>query len=243
MIERLSGWVLGSTLIFGVLFGALIWVLARMMERKTFFGERADDVSRLADTLVSHLRRGDFAGADRVLAHSPSLEAAVVRPALAWLDGGPAAVEAAIDARRIELRRELEGSISSLGLIGRQAPWVGLIGIIVGLVETLRLLDYAQGKDAAVALARGISSGLISAGAGVIVGSISMVAYQVFFDKIAYTDSGVSILSNRLLALLRFNRQLAQEFGFANGHDRRAEAEIEDDEDDPNRPIPLTELD
>ncbi|HMJ52573.1 MAG TPA: MotA/TolQ/ExbB proton channel family protein [Polyangiaceae bacterium] len=134
-MERLSGLaLLGSTFILCLLFGSSIWVIAKTIERWSFFRARRDDLDRVADDLVARLRHGDFDGADLVLAYSPSIEAAVVRPALEWLDGGPDAVEAVLDAKRAGNRRDLERSLGPLGIGGRQAPWVGLFGTIIGLI-------------------------------------------------------------------------------------------------------------
>ena len=246
MIERLSGLaLLGSTFVVGLLFGVSIWVFARAMERWSFFRERRDDVNRVGDELVSRLRHGDFDGADFVLSQSPSIEAASVRPGLDWLDGGPAAVEAAIDAQRVGIRRELERSLLPIGIIGRQAPWLGFLALLISLFDTIRSLDHEQAKDTMSALFHGISIGLIPACAGVIVGIATSITHEILVQKILYIDAGVAILTKRLMALLCFKSHLAREFGLSgNGHDSGAIAEREiDDELDRRRPVSMAEMD
>jgi len=246
MIGRLSGLAfLGSTFVVGLLFGSAIWVFARAMERWSFFKDRRDDINRLGDELISRLRHGDFDGADFVLTQSPSIEAASVRPGLDWLDGGPDAVEAAIDAQRVGIRRELEQSLLPIGIIGRQAPWFGLLGLMISLVDTIRSLDDEQTKSTMSALFHGVSIGLIPACAGLIVGIATSITHEILVEKIRYIDAGVAILTKRLLAFLSFKNHLAREFGLsANGHDSGAIPETEiDDEVDRRRPVSMAEMD
>jgi len=235
MIERLSGFAfLGSTAILCLLLGLCIWVIAKAIERLSFFQARRDDLDRLGDELVARLRHGDFDGADLVLAQSPSIEAAVVRPALEWLDGGSDAVEAVLDAKRAGVRRELEHSLLFIGIIGRLAPWMGLFGTIIGVIETLRLLEQQQGKDVVSTLAHGVSTGLIPAGAGVVVGLATAVAHSILIDEVMHVEANAEILSKRLVALMRFKKYLAAEFGLAgNGltQDPAAALEPEPDEE------------
>src|SRR5258708_35974453 len=89
MIERLSRVaLLGSAWVLYLLFGLSIFSIGIMIERWIYFRVRRDDTDKLADGLVAHLKDGDVRGAEQVLAKSPSIEAAVVLPALKWLEGG-----------------------------------------------------------------------------------------------------------------------------------------------------------
>jgi len=246
MIERLSGLaLLGSTLIVCALFGLSIWIIARTVERYSFFRTRKDDIEGLGEELVARLRQGDFGGVDRVLAQSPSIEAALLRPALEWLDAGPDAVEEVINAKSAGNRRELERSLLPLGIIGRQAPWVGGFGAIMGLIGTLHQLEKGPGNFTST-LAHGISLSLLPAAAGIVVGVAASIAHSTLFDEVLNVDVGVGILSKRLLALLRFKGTLAREFGLtANGLGRTSLAASSSTnlEDDAERPRSVTELD
>jgi len=246
MIERLSGIAfLGSMFTLCFLLGLSIWVIAKTAERWSFFRGRRDDLDRVAGDLVARLRQGDFDGADLVLAYSPSIEAALVRPALDWIDGGADAVEAVLDAKRAGKRRDLERSLWPLGVVGRQAPWLGLFGTIIGLIDTLRLLEQGQGRDALSTLWHGMSMGLIPAGAGVIIGLATTIAHGILVDEVLHIDTNVAILSKQLQAILRYKKNLATEFGLADrglGDDAGVPMAPEID-DDVDRPRSIAELD
>ena len=109
MIERLSRVaLLGSAWVLYLLFGLSVFSIGIMIERWIFFRVRKDNTDKLGDDLIALLRDGDLRGADHLLAKSPSIEAAVVRDSLKWIDGGPDALSEALEAEMRKKRRELE---------------------------------------------------------------------------------------------------------------------------------------
>ena len=68
MIERLSGLaLLGSTLIVCALFGLSIWIIARAVERYSFFRTRKDDIEGLGEELVDADRPRSVTELDLIL--------------------------------------------------------------------------------------------------------------------------------------------------------------------------------
>ena len=91
LIERLervalfgSAWVLYLMMLLSVL------SISVMIERIVFFARHGGDADRLGDKLIERLHADDRAGAEKLLRESALVEAAVVRRALPWIDGGPA---------------------------------------------------------------------------------------------------------------------------------------------------------
>src|SRR6476646_4049427 len=104
MIERLSRVaLLGSAWVLYLLFGLSVFSIGIMIERWIFFRVRKDNTDKLGDDLIALLRDGDLRGADQLLAKSPSIEAAVVRDSLKWIEGGADALSEALEA---EMRKK-----------------------------------------------------------------------------------------------------------------------------------------
>ena len=212
MIERLSRVaLLGSAWVLYVLFGLSIFSIGIMIERYIFFRIRKDDTDKLADDLVAHMRSGDLRGADQVLAKSRSIEAAVVRPVLKWLDGGAGAVEEALEAEWRKKRRELERGMTPMGTIGNNAPFVGLLGTVIGVIDAFHLLGAGQNKEAMGNVMSGISEALVATGVGLFVALPAVVAYNVMGKKVAEIESNVSIIGKQLLAYLKSQDKLHEE--------------------------------
>src|SRR2546421_12580264 len=136
LIERLERVaLLGSAWVLYLLFFLSFVSIAVTIERIFFFQSRQGNVDALGDKLVQLLRAGDVRGAEKLLRESPSIEAATVLPALTWLEGGSEAVSEAIDAELGRQRRALERFMNFLGTLGNNAPFVGLFGTVLGVIQ------------------------------------------------------------------------------------------------------------
>lgn len=250
MIERLSRVaLLGSAWVLYLLFGLSIFSIGIMIERYIFFRTRRDDTDKLGDDLVAHLRHGDVRGADQLLAQSPSIEASVVRPALEWLDGGPGAVEETLEAEMRKKRRELERGMTPMGTIGNNAPFVGLLGTVIGVIDAFHLLGQGQNKDAMSNVMTGISEALVATGVGLFVALPAVVAYNLIGKKVSDIEANVAVIGKQLLAFLKSQEKLAAEFGaLGENPDHGADIMTGPGYDDENggtqgRPVRISELD
>jgi biopolymer transport protein ExbB/biopolymer transport protein TolQ len=250
MIERLSRVaLLGSAWVLYLLFGLSIFSIGIMIERYIFFRTRRDDTDKLGDDLVARLRHGDVRGADQLLAQSPSIEAAVVRPALEWLDGGPGAVEETLEAEMKKKRRELERGMTPMGTIGNNAPFVGLLGTVIGVIDAFHLLGAGQNKEAMSNVMSGISEALVATGVGLFVALPAVVAYNLIGKKVNDIESNVGIIAKQLMAFLKLQEKLASEFGaLGESPDQGGDVPAGGYEDENGgsshgRPVSISELD
>jgi len=212
VVEHLSRVaLLGSAWVLYLLFGLSIFSIGIMIERWFFFWVRRDNTDKLGDDLVALLRNSDFRGADQMLSKSPSIEAAVVRDSLKWLEGGPAAMEEALDAEMRKKRRELERGMTPMGTIGNNAPFVGLLGTVIGVIDSFHLLGEGQNKEAMGHVMSGISEALVATGVGLFVALPAVVAYNLIGKKVGDIESNVTIIGKQLLAYLKAQDKLAQD--------------------------------
>src|ERR1700723_2692115 len=145
MIERVksamvgagAGWVLWLMLALSVV------SLAIMLERGWLFWSLRDDVGALMRELGRFLRAGDLEGARRRMEASPSAEAAVVVAGIVEADLGHAAAEEAMAGASALQRLKLEKRLSYLGTLGNNAPFIGLLGTVIGIVGAFEELGKA----------------------------------------------------------------------------------------------------
>jgi len=212
VIERLSRVaLLGSAWVLYVLFGLLIFSIGMMIERFVYFRVRSEDTDKLADDLVARLRDADLRGAEQLLKASKSIEASVVLPALKWLDGGPGAVEESLSAEMGKKRREVERGMTAMGTIGNNAPFVGLLGTVIGVIDAFHLLGAGQNKEAMGNVMSGISEALVATGVGLFVALPAVVAYNVMAKKVNQVEANVGIIGKELLAYLKSQDKLHEE--------------------------------
>jgi len=183
-----------------------------MLERWVFFWTRRDDTDALGDKLVALLRVGDRRGADALLAASPSIEASVVRPVLSWLDGGPDAVEEALEAEMRKKRRDLDRGMTVMGTLGNNAPFVGLLGTVIGVIQAFHVLGEGQNKQAMGNVMSGISEALVATAVGLVVALPAVVAYNILGKKCGEIEANVGIIAKQLLAFLKSEDRLVGHF-------------------------------
>jgi biopolymer transport protein ExbB/TolQ len=253
VIERLSRVaLLGSAWVLYLLFALSFLSIAIMIERTIFFRVRRANTDKLGDDVVARLRNGDVRGADQLLGESRSVEASVMRPALGWLEGGTGAVEEVLDAEMKKKRRELERGMTVMGTIGNNAPFVGLLGTVIGVIDAFHLLGQGQNKDAMNNVMAGISEALVATGVGLFVALPAVVGYNVIGKKIADVEANVAIMAKLLLAHLKSQEKLAAEFGALgeNHHHEENGTEVlgnggsyDDDDGAHGRPVRISDLD
>src|SRR5580704_407655 len=187
--------LLGSTWVLYLLLGLSVVSLASALERWIFFARRSDDIDALAARFSEALEAEDFDRARRVLRGSRSLEAAIVLTALRWVHGGPAALANALDASLGNARGQLQRSTYLLGTLGNNAPFIGLLGTVIGVIDAFRQLGDAGQNHAAMGnVMSGIAEALVATGVGLFVALPAVVAFNLIQKKVAEIETGVQVL-------------------------------------------------
>jgi biopolymer transport protein ExbB/TolQ len=195
--------LVGSSWVLYLLLALSVFSIAAMAERWLFFRRHRDDTDALRKRLAGALRGGDLTGAERLLAASPSLEAGVIREAMRWSDGGAGAVADAIDSELFALKKELERGMSLLGTLGNNAPFIGLFGTVLGVIEAFHQLGDGANKAAMGNVMSGIAEALVATGVGLFVALPAVVAYNVAQKRIGEIENGVGALGKLLTAALK----------------------------------------
>jgi biopolymer transport protein ExbB/biopolymer transport protein TolQ len=196
LMERLSRIaLLGSSWVLYLLLALSVASLASALERWFFFARHADDLDALASRFSEALEVEDFDRAREVLRGSRSLEAGIVLTALRWIHGGPRALADAVDASLARARGRLMRSTYLLGTLGNNAPFVGLLGTVIGVIEAFHQLgDAGQNKGAMGNVMSGIAEALVATGVGLFVALPAVVAYNLVQKKISEVETGVQVL-------------------------------------------------
>ncbi len=207
LVERLLRFaLLGSSWVLYLLLALSVASLTAAVERWRFFRRHHDDIAALSRRLQAALLEGDFEAADATLAASPSLEARIVRAALRWASGGAGAVADVVESELGQTRAALERGLTLLGTLGNNAPFVGLLGTVLGVIEAFHHLGGGQNKEAMGNVMAGIAEALVATGVGLFVALPAVVAYNLAQKRIGDIEAGVASLSKLVTAALRPGR-------------------------------------
>jgi biopolymer transport protein ExbB/TolQ len=195
--------LLGSQWVMWLLLVLSVFSIGAMVERWLFFRNSEKDVDELGDKLSDLIERGDQEGAQRFLDERKTIEASVLARAIRWVSGGPESLADAIDGEMTKKRKELERGMNLLGTLGNNAPFVGLLGTVIGVIQAFNQLGSGQDKAAMANVMVGIAEALVATGIGLFVAIPAVVAYNIFQRKVTDVEDNVSAVGKQLGALLR----------------------------------------
>lgn len=213
MIERITQLMVasGATWVLWLLFGLSGLSLAIAIERAWELRKSGGNVAALVPAL-RRLLRSDRSQAAQLLAASSSVEARVVAAGLAEADQGAAAAEAAMAAAIGLERKRLEKRLLFLGTVGNNAPFVGLLGTVIGVVGAFQELGKPQALSSAVTGAGSlapervmgtIAEALVATAVGLVVAIPAVAVFNYFQGRVTATLADAETLGHVLLAHLR----------------------------------------
>ena len=198
-----AGWVLWLLIALSVLSVAI------MLERGWFYWSLRDDIAKLAAELRERLRAGDLDSARKRLETSPSAEAAVVVAGVLEADRGARSAEEAMQGATALQRMKLERRLAYLGTLGNNAPFIGLFGTVIGVVQAFEKLGrqevVATMTSSAMApqeVMTAIAEALVATAVGLAVAIPAVVMYNVFQRHARSILANTEALSRVLLAHL-----------------------------------------
>ena len=215
MIERIKSAMvgLGASWVLWLMLALSVVSLAVMLERAWLFWSLRDDITALMRDLGRLLRAGDLEGARQRMEQSPSAEAAVVVAGIVEADLGPDAAEEAMAGASALQRTKLERRLAYLGTLGNHAPFIGLLGTVIGIVGAFEEFGKgaAQAAPAAAAAAAGpseavmrnIAEALVATAVGLVVAIPAVFAFNTFQRIVKVTLSNTDALGHVLLAHLK----------------------------------------
>ncbi|HEY1533716.1 MAG TPA: MotA/TolQ/ExbB proton channel family protein [Polyangiaceae bacterium] len=227
LIERLlKVALLGSSWVLYLLLALSVVSFSTMFERFLFFRRHRVDFDALRKQLRKYLQDEDLGAADRLLSGSKAIEARVALEALRWAAGGPGAMTDAVESELARVKTELERGTNLLGTLGNNAPFVGLLGTVLGVIISFHALgDAGQNTQAMGGVMAGISEALVATGVGLFVALPAVVAYNAIQKRIGEVESGALSLTKLLTAYVRAADRAAQ--GSSSAYEREALTERE----------------
>ena len=179
--------------------------LAVMLERAVFFRARRLQHS---EEIARRLAHGELDGLRPLLEGQEALEARVLQQGLAVLPQGPEMVEEVMAATMAAERPRYERSLSFLGTLGSNAPFIGLFGTVLGIIKAFNDLGAVAIRGSAIqqTVMTGISEALVATAVGLAVAIPAVVAYNLFTRGLKSRVTRAQGLAHALVAAARSRR-------------------------------------
>ena len=160
---------------------ASIFSLAVIIERLWTIHQTLRKTRELRDKIQGFLKRNQWEQAVSVsrLSRFGTMYEAV----LTGHSRGQESWERLIERRRMDNVQYLRRNVWFLGTIGSLAPFVGLFGTVIGIIDAFRSIAMT-GSGGFSVVSAGISEALVATGAGLIVAVYSVFAFNYFTTRI-----------------------------------------------------------
>jgi biopolymer transport protein ExbB len=129
------------------------------------------------EAVESALRRSLEADDPAALASLPFPEARILAIGAAYLENGVRAAQFAMGSARLGEQRALERGLAFIGTVGANAPFIGLLGTVVGLLRAFWELAESTGRGSETVIAA-IGSALVATAAGLAVAIPAVALYN-----------------------------------------------------------------
>lgn len=182
--------------------------IAVICERVLYFRRHSVDGEKLTAELKERFHAGDGQGAYDLVADSDAIECIVVAAGLTSLSRGAQACGEAMQAAKAKERVRLDSWLAVLGTIGSNAPFVGLLGTVLGIIKAAHDLSMQTGGQADPnAVMSGVFEALVATAVGLFVAIPAVVAFNFFQRKVRSTLAQVDSLAHFVLAGARTERR------------------------------------
>ena len=215
MIERITNLMIdsGSAWVLWTLFALSFLCVLVAIERLIHFQRTRADLGRMVPELRKLLHASDYTKAGELLEREPSVPGRVVAAGLVEAFGGPSAAAEAMAAAMGLERKRLEQRLVFLGTVGNNAPFVGLLGTVIGIVGAFDALGKPQAVDAAITAAASavapervmstIAEALVATAVGLVVAIPAVAVFNYFQARVSGLVSDAETLGHVLLSHLQ----------------------------------------
>jgi biopolymer transport protein ExbB len=194
---------LHASWIMWILLGLSLISLGIILERALLFLSLRGDVRKLSSDLDTLLRGGRYREALDLMTASRCPEAAAVVAGLRHADLGPVSAEKAMSGALALERMRLERGLAFLGTLGNNAPFVGLLGTVIGVIEAFEVLGTSTVSAASQQnVMAGIAEALVATAVGLFVAIPAVAAFNYFQRRIQSIMTNAEALTDVLLAHL-----------------------------------------
>jgi len=201
--ERLTAFaMLGAGWVLWLLVALSVVGLAVGIERLRFFWMTRCDVEELRTALEKGITGKAREALMAKLASNASAEASVLLAGITGLTHGVASAEQSMAAAIRLARLRMSRSLTYLGTVGNNAPFVGLLGTVIGIVRAFSELERSQGQVTSGLMAE-VGEALVATAVGILVALPAVALFNYFQRVVKERITQAQALADTLLAMAK----------------------------------------
>lgn len=180
LTEALDLYLRGG-LVMHILLLASITAVTITIERYIYFNT-IDSGSTFAQTISQTLQQGDYETAAQTCKNTKGINAQILLKALELKHTGATFLEKHMENEAGICIAKLRKRIPYLSIIVTMAPLLGLLGTVVGMINSFNVFSAQTGQPHAIT--GGVGEALIATASGLCVAIIALIAHSYFSQRI-----------------------------------------------------------
>ncbi|MDB4980004.1 MAG: MotA/TolQ/ExbB proton channel family protein [Myxococcales bacterium] len=197
--------MMGATWIMWLLVALSVGGVAVALERAIYLIRTSENVRKLKQQILALIRSGELDEARARLARSPSHVASIIAAGLEDSEDGIASAEERMNGATQLAKLRMEKRLAFLGTLGANAPFIGLLGTVIGIIRAFHQLNEAAGK-VTTGLMGDVGEALVATAIGIMVALPAIAFFNTFQRIIKARLARASAFGNEVLAVLKADK-------------------------------------
>lgn len=190
---------LGSEWVLWLLLALSVTSLGVIVERLIFYARIRLDFVNFSREITRRLIDNDIDGIKGMCSTSQSIESQTILRGLEYKDRGVEAMDQSMTGFLFGEKQKLDHGLVILGTLGSNAPFIGLFGTVIGIIQAFSDLATNPAGGPSVVMA-GISEALIATAVGLIVAIPAVIAFNGFQRIVRRKLSNAEALKGLVIA-------------------------------------------
>ena len=180
---------------------SLVVAIYFIVERWIYLGKRAKLDDNLINIIKDNLKDNRPDAALSYCDRTPTAQAQVLATGLRFLGSNMREIESAMETKGSVELSAMEGNLHYLSLIARVAPMLGFVGTIWGVINIFYSISTTN--DISIgAISDGLYVKMVASFAGLLVGIIAFLGYQLYIRRIDRFAERLQEQSLKLMEIL-----------------------------------------
>ncbi len=199
-LMKAGGWVMVPLILTSLITLSLVVACLFSLRRSTVV------TRRFMETAEALLRKRDYLG---LIAISNRHSEAVARITSRTLDfttknplASPLAIREVAETEGSRIASSLNHRIVYLADIATLSPMLGLLGTVIGIINSFGVLASNTTQPRPMLLAHGVSEALVTTATGLVIGIVAMAFYTIFRGKVASMISDLESATSHIVHII-----------------------------------------
>jgi len=202
MVERLLNLALigGEPILYLLILLSMLSVMV-VLERLLYYRKNASDVPAISNTLVENLNDGKVSECIESLSAFKGAETEVLIEGLNNFGKGRTVATELMESMALKQQQLLDRWLTVIGTIGSNAPFIGLLGTVLGIIKAFNDLAFNTEGGPSVVMS-GIAEALVATAVGLLVAIPAVIFFNYFKNRQKIIMGNIAQVQRVMLAFI-----------------------------------------